>query len=275
MTDGITARQSFVSACIKGCPRQAYLSYVKHLPYKRSGALFLGSTFHSTFEQYHKLRIGVIGKDGNVVIPGRYPSLTEVIEIFSKIFKDTWDPDLKLNDSESAQTLFDTGIHLCRSYFPTAEKTEAAELEKTAILDVLDYRTGLTHHVTTAIDIWTKDEHIIEEKSARVYKRARSNIEYFPDYTDDEVRILPQPKIHKLAFGNRTYHYNVVGKGEQELVGIIPVLMSNTALSLWKDNVLIPVLDTMHKGNFPARMDWWCKGCEWNTDRMNCGAMVQ
>lgn len=250
---GIQVRQSLVSDMIVGCPRRVYLTYIELLHVRPSIALFIGSMFHYTYEFFFKQKL-----------KGVMLSLNDLVDYYS----DRWNKDFSKETvmgglAQGAARMI--GFSLITIYWRWAKDYDIASSEEEGFVEVGEDR------IITHTDIRLKSNLIIDIKSSRVL--TGRNGDYFPDYSERNVQWKPQPMIHMLAFPGNSYEYNVVGKGERELIERPPVKHSLEFLERFKELTLAPVFAQLKAGNFPAVPSPLCSYCEWSRSK-KCGVLL-
>lgn len=252
MSQGIIVRQSLVSDMITGCPRRVYLTYIELNYRKPNIALFTGSIYHETFEYYFKQKIN-----------GVMLSLNDLVDYYSDLWNKKFDKNTDMGRVTQSQAKM-ICMSLITIFYSWAKDYDIETSEEECFIE---FNNG--DRIVTHLDIKLKSGIIIDMKSART--NIGRNGEYFPDYSERSVQYKPQPMIHMLAMPGYKYEFNVVGKGEHKLIERFPVRHSQAKLDLFKENTLVPILQQLHDGDFPAVPSPLCGVCEWAHNIKKCG----
>ena len=248
---GIQVRQSLVSSMLTSCAWQVYLTYIELAHRRPKIALFIGSMLAKTYEFYFKQKIS-----------GTNLSINDLADYYSDLWTKSFSKDTDMAGLGISQARM-IGFSLITAYWTLAKDYDAVSVEEEGFVEIGEDR------IVTHSDIRLSSGLIIELKSARTYNGR--NGEYFPDYSDRSVAWKPQPMIHMLAFPGHDYEYNIVGKGEHELVSRFSVKHSAEKLQSFKVNTLAPVMRQIKHGDFPATLGPLCNYCDWAKDIKRCG----
>ncbi len=264
MIEQLTVRQSMISSIISYCPRQAELEYIDHLSHRTALPLQFGGIYHAVLAWYFQNRIDNQQPTVNDLIDTAISYIDRPEDVTGNDKLSSWS-DVELGESRIADVRRDI-ISCLLSYFPMARALTPIWSELAGSIEI----SGVT--ITSHLDLIATTG-IKEFKTSRTYVR-RGNQPYFPDYGLAEVLNKPQPYLHLLMFGNQNYEYHVAGKSEQEHVAVIPVKHTKTEIEQWRIHTLLPTINMITAGLFPAKRSSLCQFCPWSKDTKQCGMLA-
>lgn len=254
----VAIRQSALTGCIDGCPMRVQYSYglgVNKYETPTNHALFVGSQVHQAVElaYQHWITNGSPMDRGDIV-----DALVD--NWHHRTVASSEDPvtDINWGNEKTEGDHLADAIAIIQAWYQHYRANEARAVELPLS------RTWGPVTVTSRIDVELLDGTISETKTVRTFFDKRLNRERQMVYTDTTVLTKPQPRIHlALLRSLRSYRYLLLGKGKEDtLVQTVNVPLTAESVKHWIDMTLLPALEDVAGGRFPARPGAWCGYCD-------------